>query len=47
MLVAVEMADRMLELSYRDNDDFDEAILDIGRAALLAFGESLAAGLHA
>ncbi|MCX2929846.1 TetR/AcrR family transcriptional regulator [Mycobacterium sp. CVI_P3] len=43
MLVAVEMADRMLELSYRDNPDFDEAILGIGRAALIAFGETLAA----
>ena len=42
MLVAVEMADRMLELSYRDNNDFDEAILGIGRAALIAFGEALA-----
>ncbi|WP_431239412.1 TetR/AcrR family transcriptional regulator [Mycolicibacterium aichiense] len=47
MLVAVEMADRMLELSYRDSSEFDEAILDIGRAALLAFGESLAARLRA
>ncbi|MGY4712219.1 TetR/AcrR family transcriptional regulator [Mycolicibacterium sp. CBM1] len=45
MLVAVEMADRVLELSYRDNSDFDEAILDIGRAALIAFGEALA-GTH-
>jgi len=41
MLVAVEMADRALELSYRDNNDFDEALLDIGRQALIAFGESL------
>jgi len=42
MLVAVEMADRVLELSYRDNSDFDEALLDIGRTALVAFGEALA-----
>ena len=42
MLVAVEMADRVLELSYRDNSDFDEDILDIGRTALVAFGEALA-----
>jgi AcrR family transcriptional regulator len=42
MLVAVEMADRVLELSYRDNSDFDEAILDIGRTALVAFGDALA-----
>jgi AcrR family transcriptional regulator len=42
MLVAVEMADRVLELSYRDNNDFDEALLDIGRTALIAFGDRLA-----
>jgi AcrR family transcriptional regulator len=47
MLVAVEMADRMLELSYRDNNDFDEAILGIGRAALIAFGDAMASGLPA
>lgn len=46
MLVAVEMADRMLELSYRDNNDFDEAILGIGRAALIAFGDAMASGLQ-
>lgn len=44
MLVAVEMADRMLELSYRDNNDFDQTILDIGRAALIAFGHALSGG---
>ncbi|AQT81007.1 hypothetical protein B1R94_19715 [Mycolicibacterium litorale] len=44
MLVAVEMADRMLELSYRDNNDFDETILDIGRTALIAFGHALSGG---
>jgi AcrR family transcriptional regulator len=42
MLVAVEIADRVLEFSYRDNNDFDEAILDIGRTALVAFGEAIA-----
>ncbi|MCB0940805.1 MAG: TetR/AcrR family transcriptional regulator [Mycobacterium sp.] len=42
MLVAVEMADRVLEFSYRDNNDFDEDILAVGRAALVAFGEALA-----
>jgi|EndMetStandDraft_8_1072994.scaffolds.fasta_scaffold191787_1 AcrR family transcriptional regulator len=47
MLVAVEMADRMLELSYRDNDDFDQAILDIGQFGLIAFGEAMASGLQA
>lgn len=47
MLVAVEMADRMLELSYRDNNDFDEAILGIGKVALVAFGEAMASGASA
>jgi AcrR family transcriptional regulator len=41
-LVAVEMADRILELSFRDNTDFDEEILAIGRRALIAFGGDLA-----
>ncbi len=44
MLVAVEIADRVLELAYRDNSDFDEAILGIGRQALIAFGENLSQG---
>jgi AcrR family transcriptional regulator len=47
MLVGVEMADRMLELAYRDNSDFDEAILGLGRVALVAFGGAMAAGLPA
>ncbi len=41
MLVAVEMADRVLELSYRGGNSFDEEILAIGRRALIAFGEEL------
>jgi len=41
MLVAVEMADRMLELSYRGGNGFDDEILAIGRRALIAFGEEL------
>jgi len=41
MLVSVEMADRVLELSYRDNNDFDETILALGRRALIAFGDDL------
>jgi AcrR family transcriptional regulator len=50
MLVAVEMADRVLELSFRDNTDagpdgdgadFDQEILDIGRRALNAFASDL------
>ncbi|MGV1089327.1 MAG: TetR/AcrR family transcriptional regulator [Mycobacterium sp.] len=44
MLVAVEMADRILELSYRDGHDFDEEILAIGRRALIAFGRDLSQG---
>jgi hypothetical protein len=42
ILVAVEMADRILELSFRDNTDFDEEVLAIGRRALIAFGDDLA-----
>lgn len=41
MLVAVEMADRVLELSYRDGEDFDEVTLAIGRRALIAAGRDL------
>lgn len=41
LLVAVEMADRVLELSFRDNTDFDQDVLDIGRRALIAFGRDL------
>ena len=44
LLVAVEMADRMLELSYRGGD-FDEDVLAIGRRALIAFGRDLAGEL--
>ncbi len=43
LLVAVEMADRVLELSFRDNTDFDPRILDMGRRALIAFGRDLSA----
>lgn len=48
MLVAVEMADRVLELSFRDSVDadaaqvdFDQDILDLGRRALIAFASDL------
>ena len=45
LLVVVEMADRLLELSFRESDDadadFDQEILDIGRRALIAFGDEL------
>lgn len=43
LLVAVEMADRVLELSYRGGD-FDEEILAIGQRALIAFGRDLSLG---
>lgn len=43
LLVAVEMADRVLELSYRGGD-FDEEILAIGQHALIAFGRDLSRG---
>ena len=46
MLVAVEMADRVLELSFRDSSGSDDAgfnqdVLDIGRRALMAFASDL------
>jgi AcrR family transcriptional regulator len=37
VLVSVEIADRILELAYRGGQDFDEAILDHGRRALIAY----------
>ncbi|WP_313675481.1 TetR/AcrR family transcriptional regulator [Mycolicibacterium sp.] len=45
LLVAIEMADRVLELSFRDGGDFDQAILDLGRRALIAFGRDLSGDL--
>jgi AcrR family transcriptional regulator len=44
LLVAVEIADRILELAYRDRNDFDPAILDLGRKALIAYANDLANG---
>ena len=41
LLVAVEIADRILELAFRDNSDFDQDLLDIGRRALMAVGLDL------
>ena len=41
VLVAVEIADRILELAYRGGQDFDEAILDHGRRALIAYCNEL------
>jgi AcrR family transcriptional regulator len=41
VLVAVEIADRILELAYRGGHDFDEAILEHGRRALLAYCHDL------
>ena len=43
LLVAVEMADRVLELAFRDNNDFDQDLLDMGRRAIIAFGRDLSA----
>ena len=44
-----EMADRVLELSFRDSTgadaDFDEDVLAIGRRALNAFGRDLSGDL--
>lgn len=45
LLVAVEMADRVLELAFRDNNDFDQDLLDMGRRALIAFGRDLSGDL--
>jgi AcrR family transcriptional regulator len=42
VLVAVEIADRVLELAYRDGHDFDQEILDIGRRPLIAYCRDLA-----
>ena len=42
VLVAVEIADRILELAYRGGHEFDEAILEHGRRALLAYCHDLA-----
>jgi AcrR family transcriptional regulator len=42
LLVGVEIADRILELAYRNRDDFDPAILALGRTALIAFGREFA-----
>jgi hypothetical protein len=35
------MADRVLELAFRDNNDFDQDLLDMGRRAIIAFGRDL------
>jgi AcrR family transcriptional regulator len=41
VVVAVEIADRILELAYRGGHDFDEAILEHGRRALIAYCHEL------
>ena len=41
VLVAVEIADRILEFAYRGGHDFDEAILEHGRRALIAYCQDL------
>lgn len=42
LLVAVELADRVLDLAYRDGTDLDDAIIGHGRMALRAYAEHLA-----
>jgi AcrR family transcriptional regulator len=42
LLVAVEIGDRVMELAYRENNDFDPALLDLGRKALIACANDLA-----
>jgi AcrR family transcriptional regulator len=44
LLVAMEIGDRILELAYRDRNDFDPALLDFGRKALTAYANHLANG---
>lgn len=41
VLLAVELADRAMELAYRGRDDFDEEMLAAGRFAVGAYVESL------
>ena len=41
VLVAVEIGDRILEFAYRGGHDFDEAILEHGRRALIAYCHDL------
>lgn len=42
LLVAVEIGDRILELAYRDHNEFDSVLLDLGRKALVACANDLA-----
>ncbi len=42
LLVMVEIADRVIELAYRNSEDFDEEILNLGRYALIAHAQALA-----
>jgi len=39
LVVAVEIADRVLELAYRDRQAFDEDLLSMGRTALRAYAD--------
>jgi hypothetical protein len=41
VLLAVELADRAMELAYRGRDDFDDEMLAAGRSAVNAYVESL------
>jgi len=42
VLIAVELGDRAIELAHRDRDDFDEELLELGRAALAAYVSAIA-----
>lgn len=44
VLVAIELADRAMELAYRGRDDFDDELLALGRFAVTSFIETLTVG---
>lgn len=41
VLMAIELADRAMEVAYRGRDDFDEELLEIGRLAVMSFVAAL------
>lgn len=43
VLLAVELADRAMVVAYRGRDDFDDELLELGRFAVNAYVDSLAA----
>ncbi|MBO0865668.1 MAG: TetR/AcrR family transcriptional regulator, partial [Mycobacterium sp.] len=42
LLVAIEIGDRILEMAYRESNEFDPELLDLGRKALIACANDLA-----